>query len=246
MNRDTPTVANVVELPVSKQLQRGVVAPILPTEGRLWLAACFVMLLTGLMKGINLLILLSYLLIGVWIVNWHLVRQNVRRAKGRRMAPGPIFAGEECEFQTEIACDDAGSLRGIAIRERGGDHDLQWLILHLREGSTVRVRWRHTFTKRGRYRLEPLHASSQFPFGLTCRSVDLTPADEWIILPQLGGVNSDHLKHWLVRLSHGDGRTRRRKMHRATRDADIHGLRDYRPGDSPRLIHWRSTARRGQ
>ena len=209
------------------------------------MAACLIMLLTGLLKGINLLILLSYLLLGVWIVNWHLVRQNVGRVKCRRVAPGPIFVGEEIELQTEIESNDAVSVRGVAICDRGEDHDLQWLILHLADGSIVRVRWRHTFMKRGRYQLEPLRAVSQFPFGLTCRSVESTPAAEWIILPQLGAVNVDRLKQWLIRMARGDGRTRR-KTQRTTLAADIHGVREYRPGDSPRLIHWRSTARRGQ
>jgi hypothetical protein len=30
------------------------------------------------------------------------------------------------------------------------------------------------------------------------------------------------------------------------REAEVHGLRDYRPGDSPRRVHWKATARRSR
>jgi uncharacterized protein (DUF58 family) len=37
----------------------------------------------------------------------------------------------------------------------------------------------------------------------------------------------------------------RPKVHRAAQD-EFHGLRPYRPGDSPRWVHWRTSARRGE
>jgi uncharacterized protein (DUF58 family) len=36
------------------------------------------------------------------------------------------------------------------------------------------------------------------------------------------------------------------RQDRTAQQQDYHGLRDYRPGDSPRWIHWRTTARLGQ
>src|SRR5258708_28025258 len=33
---------------------------------------------------------------------------------------------------------------------------------------------------------------------------------------------------------------------RSAQQQEYHGLRDYRPGDSPRWIHWRTSARLGQ
>ena len=41
--------------------------------------------------------------------------------------------------------------------------------------------------------------------------------------------------------------TRRGQRHdRSAQQQEYHGLRDYRPGDSPRWIHWRTTARLGK
>ena len=39
---------------------------------------------------------------------------------------------------------------------------------------------------------------------------------------------------------------RGRRHDRTARQQEYHGLRDYRPGDSPRWIHWRTTARVGE
>jgi uncharacterized protein (DUF58 family) len=38
----------------------------------------------------------------------------------------------------------------------------------------------------------------------------------------------------------------RRTRRRLAFDAEFHGLRQFRPGDSPRWIHWRTTARTGE
>jgi uncharacterized protein (DUF58 family) len=39
---------------------------------------------------------------------------------------------------------------------------------------------------------------------------------------------------------------RRRGWRHEAAQADFHGLRPFRPGDSPRWIHWRTSARRGE
>jgi len=40
--------------------------------------------------------------------------------------------------------------------------------------------------------------------------------------------------------------SRRRPRVHPTAQAEIHGVRSYRSGDNPRLIHWRTSARRGE
>src|SRR5262249_61272803 len=42
------------------------------------------------------------------------------------------------------------------------------------------------------------------------------------------------------------GRSRRRPVRHPTAQSEIHGVRPFRSGDSPRWIHWRTTARRGE
>lgn len=218
----------------------------LPREGKLWLLAALVMFVTGLFKGINLLILLAYLMGGLWVVNWRLGRRDLAGLRGRRRAPAPVHVGEPAEVLVEVAAGGGKPARGLTVEDRGDAHDRRWLVLRLEPGRPAVVRWRQVFAKRGRYGLRPLRVVSRFPFGLACRAAELTPAEEWVVLPRLGRVSGEGLKEWMAKATRGDGRMRQRKLRRALQEADIHGLRDYRPGDSPRWIHWKTSARRNQ
>jgi uncharacterized protein (DUF58 family) len=218
----------------------------IPREGKLWLLSCFLMLVTGLLKGINLLILLSYLLIGVWVVNRQMVRRDLRRVAGRRLPSDPVFAGKPAQFQMEISATAGSPIRGLTIQDQARDYDRAWIVLRLEPNHPVRIRWEFVFPSRGRQPVEPLRALTRFPFGLICRSTELSPATDLLVLPQLGAVNIDRLRQMVSRVARGDGRLRQKLRRTSAQGVDIHGLRDYRFGDSQRLIHWRTSARRGQ
>ena len=244
MDRDDPAIENVVELLPSEK--GAAAASRLPREGLFWIFTAVLMLVTGLVKGIGLLVLLSYLLMGLLIVNGWIVRGQLRRLIGQRIEGGPIFARVPADLQVEVANDNHRLLRGVIVQERGSGSERCWMILRLQRGRPVRIRWRQIFAERGLVQIGPLTASSKFPFGLIGGWVELSPAVESVVLPRLGRIHDERLKDWLARATRGDGRMRRRKLQPATQEADIRGLRDYRPGDSPRWIHWRSSARRGQ
>ena len=218
----------------------------LPREGKFWLLASVVMYITGLFKGINLLVLFAYLMMGLWVVNWRFVSNAARGVVGRRIPANPIYAGVSTELVVEILCDNARPRRGLTISDQGAEHLHEWLILQLIQNRPAHLRRWQIFHKRGRYAVDPLYALSQFPFGLCSRSVQISDAEEWIVIPRLGTINRDRLKHWLARKTRGDGRMRRHMLQPALQEADIHGLRQFRTGDSPRWIHWRSSARRNQ
>lgn len=238
--------ANVIILRQSGGVRGGLRKLRLSREGLLWLIVTVVMFVTGLFKGINLLILLAYLLVSLWFVNWQFVRHFTRTLRGRRLPHGPVEAGSPVELLLEISSVGKWPPRGVVIEDRGAAHARGWLILRLREGEPVCLRYQHVFEKRGRYQVAALTAHSQFPFGLVVNSAELAPAEEWVVFPRFGFLHAQRLKQWLAKSTRGDGRTRRRRLQPALHDADVHGLRDFRPGDNPRWIHWRSSARRNQ
>lgn len=235
----------VIECP-SRNFQETRTLLQLPREGWFWLFATLVMFMTGLFKGINLLVLLAYLLGGIWLLNFVILRSSIRRLRGRRIPLEPIFAGDTVACSIELTCEGKRFVRGFVVVDHGPAHVRTWMVLSLSPTSPLRIQSRETFPKRGRYGVHALRATSSFPFGLTVRSIDLAPATEWIILPRLGRVNVDQLKHWLARIQRGDGRMHRRQLSPVAQEADVHGLRDFRTGDSPRWIHWRTSARRNQ
>jgi uncharacterized protein (DUF58 family) len=80
------------------------------------------------------------------------------------------------------------------------------------------------------------------PFGLVERRVSISDPAELIVYPTVGQLT----RRWQV-LQRQAVETRRGQRHdRSSQQQEYHGLRDYRPGDSPRWIHWRTSARLGQ
>ena len=218
----------------------------LPREGVWWLVAASGLFITGFYKGINLLLLLAYLLVGTLVVNWWLARKALRRVAGRRLAGEPIVAGQPAVWAVAVHNHGSRAIRGWKLEDRGANHDLGWFVLRIEPGRSLDLRRTVTFPRRGRYRCEPLRAWTRYPFGLVHQAAEMAPAEDRIILPRSGAVHGDRLRHWLARATRGDGRVHRRLRHVAAQEADVHGLRVFRPGDSPRWIHWRTSARRNE
>jgi len=125
---------------------------------------------------------------------------------------------------------------GSAGWQHAGRMAPAWL-LHAGPGETAHVEGMFVPSKRGRFRLETIHASSSFPFGLLKKIVVFRQPMDVLVLPRLVP-----LRHELLRslAPHGIGGVR------TSRDPgpgeDFLGVREYRPGDSPRQIAWRRRA----
>ena len=83
--------------------------------------------------------------------------------------------------------------------------------------------------------------STRFPLGLVRHSLLLSEQKELLVLPRLGTLHAGCLK--LIR-EHEAGS--QRMSRRGLLEADFYGLREWRPGDSRRWIHWRTSARKGR
>src|SRR5215213_3343996 len=236
-----PPEPQVVEL--QPQPRQAAVGP-LTREGILWLLAAGLMLFTGILKGINLVIVLGYVLVGLWVLNLLLARRAVQGVSARRPPRHPLQAGVAAEWPLEIR-DDGPAGGTYVLEERVGGSAASWLVVRAGHGAAFKPRVRATFPRRGRYTLEPLTVRSSYPFGLAGRVVALLPADDVIVLPRPARVDTERLRTWMFRAwVAGDDRRRLRRV--VERAAEIHGLRDYRPGDSPRRVHWKATARRNR
>jgi uncharacterized protein (DUF58 family) len=116
--------------------------------------------------------------------------------------------------------------------------DKRCYFLKLPAGRTQETAYRHQLSKRGRHQLTGFRLSTKFPFGLIQKSRDVADARELLIYPALVRVPEAILRGFPA--TYGLGRHKWR-----SRSGEFAGLRDFRPGDDPRDIHWRSTARRG-
>jgi uncharacterized protein (DUF58 family) len=103
-----------------------------------------------------------------------------------------------------------------------------------------REAWRYTLTfpRRGRHVLPGLRLLTRFPFGLFAKASRALLPQPLLVFPALHPLAPDEIP---AALDPG-WRDRNRRGH----GASLRNLRPYRPGDDPRLLHWRTSARTGE
>jgi uncharacterized protein (DUF58 family) len=210
-------------------------------EGWWFLIATLLLGLAAINAGLNLLFLVWGMMLFLVLASGVLSELCLRHLVVTRKTPPAIRAG-------------APYLMGIALSNRkrrlpsfsvevedlvaGKPIDKRCYFLKLPAGRTQETAYRHQIGQRGRYVLTGFRLSTKFPFGLIQKSRDVADPQELLIYPALVRVPESLLHGFPA--THGLGRQKSR-----SRSGDFIGLRDYRAGDDPRDIHWRSSARRG-
>jgi uncharacterized protein (DUF58 family) len=214
-------------------------------EGLLWLAIATGLLLLGLIKSINLITLLASLLIVLIVWNGWMARVQLRRVRAERCDDEPAFA--QTPFTAVVR------LRNLTHRAAGGlevrsatDGARRWPVMELAGGASVLLRTEVTYPRRGNVQDGSLHVSCGYPLGLAQWQRMDKPALSRVVFPQLGRLHRGQLRRLLSRRSPTRGQTRGLPCPAPTAQAEFHGLRAYRPGDSPRHVHWRTSARYGE
>src|SRR4029079_3743291 len=92
--------------------------------------------------------------------------------------------------------------------------------------------------KRGKYRFKMLDLVTRSPFGLLERRVTMLAPEQLVVYPRIGQMT----RRWQLLQRQASEARRGQRHDRSTQQQEYHGLRDYRPGDSPRWIHWRTSA----
>jgi uncharacterized protein (DUF58 family) len=105
----------------------------------------------------------------------------------------------------------------------------------LEAGRDRLLTWEETLPVRGRQRLAGVRLTTRFPFGLFLKASRVTLNREVLVFPAVRPISPESL---LRLVGAGTSAVRRRG-----RGHDLYNLRAYRPGDDPRLIHWRSSAK---
>jgi len=94
--------------------------------------------------------------------------------------------------------------------------------------------------RRGMLTFERVSVSTSFPFGVIRRIIDYEMPGSVLVYPQLFRMNRRTIHRLAVTLSAG-----RRHIDRGGGSEEFFGMREYRPGDSMKMIDWKRSARTG-
>jgi uncharacterized protein (DUF58 family) len=242
-----------------ERLARGLAHALVPTErtivtreGWCYFGVMMVLLVAGLYQQVNLILLVSTLAAGPFLTSWIGGRVFLRRLSVIRRVPGYVFSGDPLvldytlengrRWTAALALFMEDSLVPMDRTALGTVTTPRVFFPRVPAGDRARLRWQGASPRRGKYRFRDLDLGTRAPFGLIERRVTIPLADEMVVYPKIGQLT----RRWfqLQRLANEN---RMGKRHdRSSQQEEYHGLRDYRSGDSPRWIHWRTSARRGE
>jgi uncharacterized protein (DUF58 family) len=242
------------------------------TSGKFFVALTIGIGFGAINTGNNLLFLLLGMMLSLILASGVLSEAVIRALKAKRSAPKRIFADTPAPGAFSLqnpsrwpslsieVCEQnitglTGPLRGKELgpkrvpwwkfwrfrnREKTdyGTPVAQTYTLRIEGGERYNLEARYLVPRRGRYRLSGLDIVTRFPFGLFEKRRELDQADELLVYPAPVAVED-----WFtsVHARFGDAPQNERGS-----GEEYFGLRDYREGEDQRMIHWKSSARRGE
>ena len=217
-----------------------------PREGLYYLALLAALLVGSFLGGENLLMLVVALMIGPWLVNAWASSLLLWRTDVRRVAPVRVMAGELVSVEMVVSNRKPFLPAWLILASDQVENDEETLegrvvFARIPGGETRRGYYQLRPGRRGRYRFGPVELSTRFPLGLIERGLVMHRPDEIRVYPRLGRVAPG----W-YRDRQGSPVSVQQARQRGVPDVEFQRLREFRAGDSPRAVHWRTSARRGE
>jgi uncharacterized protein (DUF58 family) len=192
------------------------------------------------------LYVMSALLAGVVIAAWAMNRGALNgMAAARTIEAMEIYEGDDVMVALRLTQTGRAGAAQIRLIERcpfAPPEDRAWklpvFIPTLPARAAVELSYTTTADRRGVYTFPPLNIETRAPFGAFANAQTRDLPTPTVIYPEVR------------RLSHLALLDRQRApvipRPSAGLGYEVMGVRPYRAGDSPRHVHWRSTARTGQ
>ena len=219
----------------------------LPPSGLAYLVIMIVLFLGSQLGQSNMLMLVFSLMAGPFIINGAVIVIMLQKLTVKRILPEFAFAGEMIAVELVLRNDKAvfsSSLMAVTDTLTNDRERLQSgvLIARVPPRDERSARYQVTLMQRGRYRLGPVYVGSRFPLGIVERGLVFDLPAEILIAPRLGRLTP----RWKREHGLADELVHRPNTRAGIFEDEFHRIREYRPGDNPRMIHWRSSAKQNE
>jgi uncharacterized protein (DUF58 family) len=189
----------------------------------------------------NLFYLVVAMMLGFIAVSGIIAEYTLSGIKARLTAAPEIFAGRPTSLVLELSNEKSRFASfGLAIRH---GEDGPWgrdrlRLMHLPPGGDACVTWATEWPKRGWVDVKGVWIATRFPFCMWDKANFVPCPARFLVFPSPAPAPEVET----------DAAAPSGSMERAVRGVGLSvvSLRDYVPGDSYRLIHWKRSARTGQ
>ena len=247
----------------------------LTSEGWIYvIIVCFIAV-GAVLRNVSLLILATGMLLAPLIFNWRVCVANLRSLSAKRVVPEhghaqtPMSVAWTCDnkggrltarnlilrdrLHQKTRVKTASSLLGRLIQSvtgkiesvlQTGEHDNDYAHVCFQNVTKLDpsiVTYQCFFPGRGKYDIGPAELKTSFPFGLVACSIPLGEKDTVYVAPPLGKLNPTWERRVNSMETGGQSQMRRRGLEKD----EFYAIRKWRPGDSRKDVHWKSTARMG-
>lgn len=205
---------------------------ILPTRYGWSYAGMLLVMLVGSVNYNNSLgHLLTFLLGSLALVSMLHTQRNLLGLRLRTGHVSPVFAGQQALFRLWLHNDAPVPRRGLEITYGGGRHRVRAGVA---AAGVCDVELPLTARTRGWLRLTEVTVGTRYPLGLFRAWSPVRVEAACLVYPSPAGARP---------LPAGNSPQGRDNRPRGEGREDFTGLRAYRPGDSPRQVHWKAAAR---
>jgi uncharacterized protein (DUF58 family) len=207
--------------------------------GRWYCGLAIAIGLAAINTGNNLLFLVLGLMLSSIVVSGVLSESALRGISVERRLPASASSGAEALVAlSAVNRKKRAPSFSLELREARADVAGRAYVLLLGPGEAHEVAYHCTPTRRGVHRFVAIEVATRWPFGFFEKSLELSSPDELVVFPRRVPPP--------LHVREAAGRQGERPSGRAGHGIELHALRDHRPGEDARTVHWRSSARAGK
>jgi len=217
----------------------------LTSGGRVCLGLAAVLAAAAYNADLNLLYLMTATLLVALAFSFVFAARAVSGVRMRRELPDEITAG--IPFRVRVWLEREGrrfarwgtlSIEDQMTPPWRGAGEMLCFFSDVPAKQAILSSYRAIAPRRGEYQLKCVRVVSRFPFGLASVSRKVKAEDTFVAFPRRGRLFRP------PRFTLPTGPAPRQARH-LEHGGEFRSLRDFQPGDNPRLINWRISAKRG-